>query len=80
MVDKATFEHLFWWCYERFNALATPEVGVPGYFRFITLLGECLGQQRTGGGVEQAGWSGQCLHQPHVGPMCLGCTCWVGRG
>jgi len=39
LVDKAVFEQHFWWCYERFNALATPEVGVPGYFRFLTLLG-----------------------------------------
>ncbi|KAF5843259.1 folylpolyglutamate synthetase, partial [Dunaliella salina] len=38
MVDKSVFESHFWWCYERFNSLATPEVGVPGYFRFLTLL------------------------------------------
>lgn len=40
MVDKDVFESHFWWCYDRFNALASSEVGVPGYFRFITLLGE----------------------------------------
>jgi len=42
-VDTAVFESHFWWCYERFNTLATPEVGVPGYFRFITLLGGVKG-------------------------------------
>lgn len=41
MVSAQVFEQHFWWCYERFTSLATEEVGVPGYFRFITLLGGC---------------------------------------
>ncbi|GAX76208.1 hypothetical protein CEUSTIGMA_g3652.t1 [Chlamydomonas eustigma] len=38
MVEKEVFEEHFWWCYDRFKATATEEVGVPGYFRFMTLL------------------------------------------
>jgi hypothetical protein len=40
MVSKAVFEEAFWDCYHRFTVAATEDVGVPGYFRFITLLGE----------------------------------------
>lgn len=40
MVSKDVFESHFWWCYEQLNKLATPDVGVPGYFRFLTLLGQ----------------------------------------
>ncbi len=39
MVSKEVFERQFWHCYDRFKATATADVGVPGYFRFITLLG-----------------------------------------
>lgn len=40
MVGKEVFERHFWACYDAFRAAATDDVGVPGYFRFITLLGE----------------------------------------
>lgn len=40
MCSKEVFQEQFWWCYERFKEAATPEIGVPGYFRFMTLLGE----------------------------------------
>jgi hypothetical protein len=39
MVSKQVFEEHFWACYNRFQKAATSEVGVPGYFRFLTLLG-----------------------------------------
>lgn len=42
MVDKCEFERQFWECYDLLHAAATPEVGVPGYFRFMTLLCESL--------------------------------------
>lgn len=38
MVDKETFRSHFWRCLDQFKAAATPEAGVPGYFRFLTLL------------------------------------------
>ncbi|KAL6756912.1 putative folylpolyglutamate synthetase [Haematococcus lacustris] len=38
MVSKQVFEEQFWDCHRRLAAAATPEVGVPGYFRFLTLL------------------------------------------
>lgn len=40
MVSKAVFSEHFWRCYNTLQAAATDEVGVPGYFRFLTLLGE----------------------------------------
>lgn len=39
MVSKEDFQRHFWTLLKRFNDLATPEVGVPGYFRFLTILG-----------------------------------------
>jgi hypothetical protein len=40
MVSKQVFESAFWECYDKLTAAATEEVGVPGFFRFVTLLGE----------------------------------------
>jgi hypothetical protein len=40
MVSKAVFADAFWQCYNTLQATATDEVGMPGYFRFLTLLGE----------------------------------------
>lgn len=40
-MSKAVFEKHFWECYDKFREQATAEIGVPGYFRFITLLGGC---------------------------------------
>jgi hypothetical protein len=40
MVSKEVFEAHFWKCYNAFREKATADIGVPGYFRFITLLGE----------------------------------------
>eukprot|EP00877_Chromochloris_zofingiensis_P004091 jgi/Chrzof1/13683/Cz08g08020.t1 len=39
MVSKQLFMDHFWWCYNTLQQAATDEVGVPGYFRFMTLLG-----------------------------------------
>jgi len=39
MVSRELFQEHFWRCHDRLAAAATPEVGMPGYFRFITLLG-----------------------------------------
>lgn len=36
------FADAFWKCYNTLKATATPEAGMPGYFRFLTLLSECL--------------------------------------
>ncbi|KAF8056228.1 ttc30a [Scenedesmus sp. PABB004] len=38
MVSKSAFGAAFWRCYNALAAAATPEVGMPGYFRFLTLL------------------------------------------
>lgn len=40
MVSKDVFQSHFWECYNSFCEKATADVGVPGYFRFLTLLGE----------------------------------------
>ena len=40
MVDKETFQEHFWWCLDRFREAASVDIGVPGYIRFMTLLGE----------------------------------------
>jgi hypothetical protein len=40
MVSKEVFQEHFWRCHDRLSAAATPDVGMPGYFRFLTLLGE----------------------------------------
>lgn len=40
MVGRTLFEEHFWRCHDALEAAATPEVGMPGYFRFLTLLGE----------------------------------------
>lgn len=46
-MSKAVFADAFWQCYNTLQAAATDEVGMPGYFRFLTLLGEqMLGRQR----------------------------------
>jgi folylpolyglutamate synthase len=42
MVSRPVFEEHFWHCYDQLKQRATPEVGVPGYFRFVTLLGGSL--------------------------------------
>ena len=42
MVDKETFQEHFWWCLDRFREAASEDIGVPGYFRFMTLLGACF--------------------------------------
>jgi hypothetical protein len=34
------FADAFWQCYNTLQAAATDEVGMPGYFRFLTLLSE----------------------------------------
>jgi hypothetical protein len=47
MVSKPLFVDAFWHCYNTLQAAATPEVGMPGYFRFLTLLGG-LGFTRDG--------------------------------
>jgi hypothetical protein len=39
MVSKAVFADAFWQCYNTLQAAANDEVGMPGYFRFLTLLG-----------------------------------------
>jgi hypothetical protein len=40
MVSKEVFQENFWWCHNRLKEAATDEVGMPGYFRFLVLLGE----------------------------------------
>lgn len=39
-VSRDDFESHFWRCHDALSRQATPEVGMPGYFRFLTLLGE----------------------------------------
>ena len=43
MVERPVFQEHFWWCYDQFRQEATEDIGVPGYFRFMTLLGEAIG-------------------------------------
>lgn len=38
-MPKDVFLEHFWWCWDRFQAAATPDVPLPAYFRFLTLLG-----------------------------------------
>lgn len=38
MVSRPVFADAFWKCYNTLKATATPEAGMPGYFRFLTLL------------------------------------------
>lgn len=38
-VALRTFLDHLWWCHERLEGSATDEVGMPAYFRFLTLLG-----------------------------------------
>lgn len=38
LVSKDVFLEHFWWCWDRFQAAASPEVPLPAYFRFLTLL------------------------------------------
>jgi hypothetical protein len=40
MVSRPVFADAFWRCYNTLKATATPEAGMPGYFRFLTLLSE----------------------------------------
>lgn len=40
MVSRPVFADAFWQCYNTLKATATPEAGMPGYFRFLTLLSE----------------------------------------
>lgn len=35
------FHRLFWECHTSLSDKADAEIGVPGYFRFMTLLGGC---------------------------------------
>jgi hypothetical protein len=42
MVSKAVFARNFWWVHERLAAAVSAELRMPGYFIFITLLGEAL--------------------------------------
>lgn len=45
MVSRPVFADAFWQCYNTLKATATPEAGMPGYFRFLTLLSESHKQQ-----------------------------------
>ncbi len=38
-MPKEVFAEHFWACHDALQAAATEEVGMPGYFRFMTLLG-----------------------------------------
>eukprot|EP00798_Chlamydomonas_sp_ICE-L_P001558 gene1558-32940_t len=38
MVSKDVFESHFWDCYNKLEATSTPTMGIPGYFRFLTIL------------------------------------------
>ena len=38
LVDKSVFLEHFWHCHDELQAKATADIGVPGYFRFMTLL------------------------------------------
>jgi folylpolyglutamate synthase len=38
LVDKDVFLEHFWHCHDELQAKATADIGVPGYFRFMTLL------------------------------------------
>jgi hypothetical protein len=38
LVSKDVFLEHFWWCWDRFQAAVSPEVPLPAYFRFLTLL------------------------------------------
>jgi hypothetical protein len=40
MVSRQVFARHFWDCYKSLEAAVTDDVGMPGYFRFLTLLGE----------------------------------------
>jgi hypothetical protein len=43
MLPRDEFAAHFWRVHDALTAAATPEVGVPGYFRFLTLLGAFVG-------------------------------------
>jgi hypothetical protein len=43
MVSREVFGRHFWDCYNSLEAAVTDDVGMPGYFRFLTLLGEAPG-------------------------------------
>ena len=55
MVDHATFERCFWEVLTRLQDSATAQVGVPGYFRFLTLLGGAGGGAWARGGGASGG-------------------------
>jgi hypothetical protein len=74
MVDKAEFERHFWFCYDRLHAAATPEIGVPGYFRFMTLLGGCFG-----GLLSMLGGVPPLYATFLVGGWVLWMVAWVGQ-
>lgn len=42
MVSRPVFAEAFWKCYNTLKDTATPEAGMPGYFRFLTLLSEFI--------------------------------------
>jgi folylpolyglutamate synthase len=44
MVSRELFADAFWSCYNTLRDASTDDVGMPGYFRFLTLLGvgRCL--------------------------------------
>lgn len=37
-VSESVFATHFWWCFDRLTATQTPDVGMPPYFYFLTLL------------------------------------------
>jgi len=41
MVSRPVFADAFWKCYNTLKATANPDAGMPGYFRFLTLLSKC---------------------------------------
>jgi hypothetical protein len=75
MVSKELFAGSFWHCYNTLQAAATEEVGMPGYFRFLTLLGEKVSFPLllTLPVLHAIG------HHQHnaVGHAMTTCTCWV---
>jgi hypothetical protein len=58
MVSRGLFEEHFWRCHDALSAAATAEVGMPGYFRFITLLGEWGLMGQVAAGVSRASGAG----------------------
>jgi hypothetical protein len=54
------FAHHFWHCYNRLQATATPELGLPPFFYFITLLAlRVFHQERVDVAVMEVGLGGR---------------------